>query len=213
MQKTTNPLYAFVISRSDVPPQRIRNPYPLLLLLFLALTASCSETPSTPKPKGYFRIDLPEKNYTLYESASCPFQFEVPAYASVLNYHDSVAQPCWKYIRYPQFNAEIFLSYKAVENNIATYLEDARTLAYKHTVKAESIDETLVETQYGVSGMIYDIGGNAASSVQFYATDSTRHFLRGALYFNVAPQPDSLAPVIQFLREDIVKMMTSLQWK
>lgn len=176
------------------------------------LIAACNEV-HTPKPKGYFRIDLPEKNYSLYNSESCPFQFELPDYAQMVNYHDSIAQPCWKYIQYPRFNAEIFLSYKSVDNNISTYLEDARTLAYKHTVKADAIDETILETPNNVYGMIYDIGGNAASSVQFYVTDSTRHFLRGALYFNVSPQPDSLAPVIKFLREDVVRMMVSLKWK
>jgi gliding motility-associated lipoprotein GldD len=182
------------------------------LIFILFSSPGCTES-QTPKPKGYFRIDLPEKKYTSYDAPSCPFQFDLPVYATVENYRDSMAQPCWKYVKYPQFDAEIFLSYKSVDGNIETYLEDARTLAYKHTVKAESIDETLVETKHGVSGMIYDIGGNAASAVQFYATDSTRHFLRGALYFNVAPQPDSLAPVIRFLREDIVRMITTLKWK
>jgi gliding motility-associated lipoprotein GldD len=185
----------------------------LSALIFGSLLYTGCDEVHTPKPKGYFRIDLPEKKYGNYQSAECPFEFDLPQYAVVVNYHDSLVQPCWKYIRFPVFNGEIFLSYKKVDHNLATYLEDARALAYKHTVKAESIDETLVETQHGVSGMIYDIGGNAASSIQFYATDSTSHFLRGALYFNVAPQPDSLAPVIQFLREDVVRMMTSLKWK
>ncbi len=183
----------------------------LFVIFFSILIISCSEN-QTPKPKGYFRIDLPEKKYTLYQNKNCPFQFDLPVYAEVVNYRDSMAQPCWKYIRYPRFNAEIFLSYKAVNNNIDVYLEDTRTLAYKHTVKADAIDETLVTTKHGVSGMIYDIGGNAASSVQFYATDSTKHFIRGALYFNVTPQPDSLAPVIKFLREDIVRLMGTLEF-
>lgn len=190
------------------------NPGILLLpsFMIILLLFSCNDV-STPKPKGYFRIDLPEKNYKVYNDANCPFQFDLPAYAEMVSYHDSIAQPCWKYIRYPKFNAEIFLSYKEVSNNINIYLEDARTLAYKHTVKANAIDETLVTTKNGVSGMIYDIGGNAASSVQFYATDSTKHFLRGALYFNVAPQPDSLAPVIKFLREDVVRLMETLKFQ
>lgn len=180
-------------------------------LFFIIFCTSCTET-QTPKPKGYFRIDLPEKKYALYQPDNCPFEFELPRYAVSVNYRDSLAQPCWKYIRYPQFNAEIFLSYKSVNKNLEVYLEDARTLAYKHTVKADAIDETLVTTKNGVSGMIYDIGGNAASSVQFYATDSTKHFLRGALYFNVAPQPDSLAPVIEFLREDVVRLISTLKF-
>ncbi len=191
-------------------PQRIQNF--LFVVFFTTLFTSCSQN-QTPKPKGYFRIDLPEKKYTLYQNENCPFQFDLPVYAEVVNYRDSMAQPCWKYIRYPRFNAEIFLSYKSVNNNIDVYLEDTRTLAYKHTVKADAIDETLVTTKHGVAGMIYDIGGNAASSVQFYATDSVHHFLRGALYFNVTPQPDSLAPVIKFLREDIVRIMSTLEFR
>ena len=187
-------------------------PFSHFFILSFLLT-SCSDNSSTPKPKGYFRIDLPKKNYSLYQTSECPFQFDIPDYAVVANYHDSIAQPCWKYIQYPRFNAEIFLSYKAVDHNVNTYLEDARTLAYKHTVKADAIDETVMETPNHVYGMIYDIGGNAASSVQFYATDSTKNFIRGALYFNIAPQPDSLAPVIQFLRKDIVRLMASLKWK
>ncbi len=191
-------------------PQRIQNF--LFVVFFTTVFTSCSQN-QTPKPKGYFRIDLPEKKYTLYQNENCPFQFDLPVYAEVVNYRDSMAQPCWKYIRYPRFNAEIFLSYKSVNNNIDVYLEDTRTLAYKHTVKADAIDETLVTTKHGVAGMIYDIGGNAASSVQFYATDSVHHFLRGALYFNVTPQPDSLAPVIKFLREDIVRIMSTLEFR
>ena len=186
---------------------------PIFIVVFgLIFLISCDQ-PATPKPKGYFRIDLPEKQYLNYSINACPFEFDLPQYAVVVNYHDSISQPCWKYVQFPRFNGEIFLSYKKIEGNLTTFLEDSRTLAYKHTVKASAIDETIIVTPNHVSGMIYDIGGNAASSVQFYATDSTNHFIRGALYFNVAPQPDSLAPVIQFLREDIVRMMTSLKWK
>ena len=186
--------------------------YIVTCLLFLSGLISCTET-ATPKPKGYYRIDLPQKKYSLYDPPECPYAFELPSYATVLNYHDSIQQPCWKYIRFTQFNAELFLSYKKVDKNIGVFLEDARTLAYKHTVRADAIDETVVETPNHVYGIIYDIGGKAASSVQFYATDSTKNFIRGALYFNMPPQPDSLAPIIAFLRVDILKMMTSLKWK
>jgi len=173
---------------------------------------SCTQT-YTPHPKGYFRIELPEKKYQVYDGGECPYKFEIPSYAVVENYQHHQVEPCWKYIRFPQFNGEIFFSYKKVENNVGVYVEDARTLAYKHTVKAESIDETVLEVPGKLYGVIYDIGGNAASSVQFFVTDSTNHFLRGALYFNVAPQPDSLAPVIEFLRKDIERLMMSVEWK
>jgi gliding motility-associated lipoprotein GldD len=64
-----------------------------------------------------------------------------------------------------------------------------------------------------VYGILYDIKGNSASSLQFYLTDSSRHFFRGALYFNVQPNKDSLAPVIDYFREDIIYLIETFSWK
>ena len=135
----------------------------LLLIIFILVSFDQSYT---PRPKGYFRIDLPDKKFENYNPLNCPFSFELPIYSEVKNYRDSIAEPCWKYIRFPQFDAEIFLSYRKVNNNVAAFVEDARTLAYKHTVKATTIDETAIHTTSNVSGMVYDIGGNAASAIQ-----------------------------------------------
>jgi len=184
----------------------------LMVLSLMLLNFSCNET-YTPRPKGFFRIELPEKDYHVYDGGDCPFRFEIPSYAVVENYRDTLREPCWKHIRFPQFNGEIFLSYKKVNGDVEAFIEDSRGLAYKHTVKADAIDETLLNVPGKLYGIIYDIGGSAASSVQFFATDSTHHFLRGALYFNVPPEPDSLAPVINFLRKDIERLMTTLEWK
>ncbi len=188
-----------------------------LMALLIALSSmsffGCDEASYTPKPKGYFRIDLPEKKYRIHAPQNCPFEFEIPDYSVMMNYKDSVKEPCWNYLNFPTLNGEIFLSYVPVQNDLQVLTENSRTLAYKHTVKADAINEAIVETNTGVYGIIYDIGGNAASSVQFYATDSTKHFIRGALYFNVAPQPDSLAPVIRFLRRDIEHMLSTIRWK
>jgi gliding motility-associated lipoprotein GldD len=156
---------------------------------------------------------LPQKVYKLYDPEECPFSFEIPVYSHIEPYRDSVAQPCWKYLLFDQFNGQLFLSYVNASGKLNDYLEESRKLVYKHTVKADAINETFIESKGNVSGIIYDIGGNAASPVQFFVTDSTRHFLRGALYFNTSPQPDSLAPVIDFLRKDIVRMITTLKWK
>ncbi len=183
-----------------------------VLFFSLFLLLSCNET-YTPRPTGYFRIALPEKKYHIYSDEKCPYIFEIPQYATVVPYQEAAREPCWKYIRYPAFNCEIFLSYKTVNNDLEKYIEDTRVLAYKHTVKADAIDETVMSVPTKLHGIIYDIGGSAASPVQFYVTDSVKHFLRGAMYFNVPPQPDSLAPVIQFLREDVVRMMSTLSWK
>src|SRR5690349_5801457 len=89
----------------------------LALILVSVVLSSCNET-YTPRPKGYFRIALPEKKYSLYDGGNCAFKFELPQYSQVVNYKDSIAQPCWKYIRFPQLNGEIFLSYKEVNNNV-----------------------------------------------------------------------------------------------
>ena len=182
-----------------------------LCIVICLFVVSCSDAP-TPKPKGYFRIALPEKTYAQYDGAPCPYSFAIPKYASVVPYKDSVAEPCWKYVRFTQFNCEVFLSYKRINGDLTKLLEDSRTLVYKHTLKAESIEETSYLVPGKKFGVLYDIGGNAASPLQFFITDSTNHFLRGALYFNNAPQPDSLAPVIQFLRPDLIRLMESVEW-
>lgn len=167
----------------------------------------------TPKPNGYLRIDLPEKAYQKYDS-DCPFTFEYPKYATITIDHDRNAEPCWINIEIPVLRAKIHCSYKKVSNNVAKFLEDARTLAYKHTLKADAINEKLFENaEKKVYGTMYDIKGNAASSVQFYVTDSLHHFLRGALYFNSEPNKDSLAPAINFIHQDIERLISTFQWK
>lgn len=184
----------------------------LIGVCIVLVITSCADTP-TPKPKGYFRIALPEKKFIQYEGNPCPYAFKLPAYAQVLPYQDSIAEPCWKYLRFPQFNCEVFLSYKKINGDLTKLLEESRTLVYKHTLKAESIEETSYQVSGKKFGVLYDIGGNAASPMQFFVTDSANHFLRGALYFNNPPQPDSLAPVIQFLRPDIIQLMESVEWR
>lgn len=185
----------------------------VFILSIITVLFSCNQE-YTPKPKGYFRIDLPEHSYVNWDGGFCPFTLEIPTYSVMKPYRDSVAEPCWKYLLIPKFNAEIFLSYKSVNGDLESFVEDTRTLVYKHAVKADAIDETFIEVKgERVYGIIYDIAGNAASSLQFFVTDSTKHFLRGALYFNSPPQSDSLAPLVSFIREDVIEMVTTTRWK
>jgi gliding motility-associated lipoprotein GldD len=184
---------------------------PVWAILFLSLM--CCKPHYTPKPAGYLRIDFPEKVYQIYNS-SCPYTFEYPLYGKIVPDTSKIAEPCWVNIEFPQFAGKIHISYKPVKNNVNIYMEDSRTLAYKHTVKADAIRETLYNDENRkVYGLLYEIKGDAASSVQFYLTDSTRHFLRGSLYFNVQPNADSLAPVIDFFLEDIMHLIETLEWK
>jgi gliding motility-associated lipoprotein GldD len=186
----------------------------LKYFLFVVLFAqfSCGET-YTPKPKGYFRIEFPEKQYIKFQS-DAPFSFEIPKYSKMVIDSAYDAEPWWYNLNFPAMKGTIHLSYKKVNNNITKYVEDARELVNKHTIKAEAIDPQVMEfKERNVIAVLFEIKGNAATPYQFFATDSTTHFLRGSLYFNVYPNKDSLAPVVDFVKKDIFRLIETLEWK
>lgn len=167
----------------------------------------------SPKPRGYFRINFPEKKYRMYDSI-CPYKFEIPVYAEMKQDKHNGADPCWLNLEFPKYRATVHLSYKVVTNNIANYLEDSHDFANKHQVKATGLDEIVIlRDSAKVYGLLFDIAGNTASSVQFYLTDSTHHFLRGALYFNSVPNIDSLRIVVDFIKKDILHLINTTSWK
>ena len=181
------------------------------VIVVVLLTISCNHN-FTPKEPGYFRIDFPEKEYVQLDSIF-PYKFEMPVYTKIKqdeyhtgNYNSNII--------FPKLKGTVHLSYFPVTGNIDDLLEDNRKMVYKHTIKADAINEQYYEdVNKSVYSVLYEIKGNAASSVQFYATDSVKHFLRGALYFNTIPNKDSLAPAIQFVEEDIIHMIETLLWK
>ena len=176
------------------------------------ILASCDNS-ATPKPSGYLRIDFPERSYGLYEDQEF-YQFEIPEYATVEIDSGPNAEPGWVNIVFPELNGTIHLSYKPVGDNLAAYITDSRDLVYKHTVKAQGIEESpFIHREEHRFGMVYDLKGDVASAIQFFVTDSTDHFLRGSLYFNCPPNRDSLNPVIEFLREDIIHLIETTTWK
>jgi gliding motility-associated lipoprotein GldD len=176
------------------------------------VTTSCKKIP-TPKPKGYFRIDFPEKKYQTY-SGNCPYQFEFPTYGCIESVNVANADECWFNIAFPAYRAKLHLTYKPLNNNLATHIEDVRTLVYKHIVKADDIQENIIiGSEEQVYGIIYELSGNTASAATFFVTDSLNHFLTGSLYFSTSPNKDSLAPAIRFFQEDIVHLTKSLTWK
>jgi gliding motility-associated lipoprotein GldD len=186
----------------------------LLVTGIMFLLYSCGGDDFVPKPRGYFRIDLPKKEYRKYDSA-CPFTFDYPVYAYVVPDPDPKAEPCWLNIEFPRFKGTLHLSYKVVKNNLFQYFEDAHNFVTKHIPKAdEIIPQTVSNDSNHVWGLIYDIEGTGvASSYQFCVTDSAKNYLRGALYFNVVPNNDSLAPVLTFIKKDIDHMVETLRWK
>lgn len=184
-----------------------------ILSLFVVLMISCNND-YYPKPRDYFRIDLPEKSYQSFDT-NFPYQFEYPEYAEIIFDTLPSAEPYWINIHFDQFKGTIHLSYKKINNNLREYLEDTRTMAMKHIPKASGIENRqFADEADRIFGLVYDISGSgAASPYQFYVTDSVKNFVRGALYFNTVPNNDSLAPVIKFLEEDINHMIETFRWK
>lgn len=197
--------------------KRIHVLYLILFVIMGVSFTSCvdddDEVVYAPRPRGYFRIDFPEKTYRMYDSI-CPYAFEIPIYSFIDQDKHLGADPCWLNVNFPKYKAQLHLSYKEINHNLQTYLEDSRDFAVKHQIKATGLDETpVIRDSARVYGLVYDIAGNTASSVQFYVTDSTKHFVRGALYFNTVPNIDSLKIVIDYLRGDIIHMIKTFRWK
>lgn len=193
----------------------------ILILLSLAtlLLNACEQT-YTPKPRGYYNIKFPERRYRTFDMPGYPYTFEYPTYANIVKdtlfFGEKAENPYWINVEFPSLNGKIYISYKIIgsgNNNISQLVADAFKMTYKHTYKAASIEEKNIHTPANVSGTFYEVGGNAASAKQFFATDSVRHFLRGALYFDAAPNADSLAPVHRFLQEDMWHLVETLRWR
>ncbi len=198
--------------------RRLRNSTLLPLILLLSTLYGCREV-TVPKPKGHFRIDLPEKQYALYQgsggnNSNIPFTFEYPVYGNLIIQPVESKEPGWFNIEFPAYHAKIYLTYKVVNNDFAALMEQSYKMNVKnHITKADAISEQQFNNQGNrVFGILYDLKGNTASSVQFYVTDSVNHYLRGSLYFAAEPNADSLAPVIEFFREDVIHLIETLKW-
>jgi len=167
-----------------------------------------------PKPKGYNRIALPDHAYKSIPD-TFPYIFEISKYATILKDSSWMAEKYWLDIFYPEFMANVQITYKSVNNSqtlLEEYVNDAFKLTSKHQIKAYSISDNIIQTPNGKTAAIAELTGEVPSQFQFYITDSTTHFLRGALYFRTARKNDSLAPVIEYLKKDIIHMLNTLEW-
>ena len=187
--------------------------YGILTIIFLACNSSY-----TPKPKGYYKINFPEKKYLLFNQAGYPYSFEYPVYANVVKdstfFGEVTENPWWINVDFPQFQGRIYVSYKKIgENKFDTLVKHSFTLTEKHTSKAYSIEDTAISTIHNIHGMFFTIGGDVATANQFFLTDSIKHFLRGALYFDATPNTDSLGIVNSFLLEDMKHMVNTFKWR
>ena len=191
----------------------------ITLLIFLCAAFSCRNI-AVPKPRGHFRIDLPEKKYLIFNDQpakmnNMPFSFEYPAYGHLTFQLEDKAESGWFNIEFPAYRAKIYLTYRDVNNDLDSLLEQTYKISVKyHMTKADAINEQVIDNHEDkVFGVLYDLKGNTATAVQFYVTDSLSHYLRGSLYFAAEPNADSLAPVIAFFREDIIHLIETLKWK
>lgn len=192
------------------PPMLKHNYY--IFIIYIILFGSCTQNYS-PRPYGYYRINLAEAHYQITDTLGFPYRFERSEFAEVVPRVEK-NENYWIDLIYPNLNASIYCSYKPIQGNLLELTEDSRKYVYKHTVKADGIAETIFENpEKNVYGILYDLKGNTASSLQFILTDSTRHFFRGALYIDNVPNKDSIAPVIEYLRKDIIQLMETFEWK
>jgi gliding motility-associated lipoprotein GldD len=204
----------------------------LVLFLLVAFILACNSD-YTPKPRSYFKIDLPQRAYKEFNEPGYPYAFEYPSYANITKEADSTGNsPYWININFDQFQGRIYLSYKSlngssiykvktatgykdsvVGNSFESLREEAYKMTYKHTIKASGIVDSAFATENGSTGVYFYVAGEAATSKQFYVSDTARHFLRGALYFDASPNADSISVVSDFLEEDIKHMIRTLRWK
>ncbi len=188
----------------------------LFPISYLLITA-CNSI-YVPKPRGYFKIDFPKKKYQLFNKLGYPYTFEYPLYANVVKdstfFGEATENPWWINIDFPQFEGRMYISYKQIgKNKFDTLLNDAFKMTSKHSTKAASIDDSLMVTPNNIHGMFFNVGGDVATANQFFLTDSTTHFLRGALYFNTTPNADSLGIVNSFLVEDVRHLINTFKWR
>jgi gliding motility-associated lipoprotein GldD len=192
----------------------------LMLCLFIVLGLSaCEDNTAVPKPRAYPRVKYPRKEYVPFKEGYCDFTFDLPKYAQVdhdtLFFNEKAKSDCWFNILVPELNAKIYCSYYPIGNraDFDELVKDAYEMTNKHNIKASYIDELPIHRNADhVHGVVFNVEGPAASSYQFFLSDSTRHFLRGALYFNTQARPDSLAPVVKFMKVDLDRMVSTLKW-
>lgn len=185
---------------------KIRIIYLVIVSFLMTLVACKKET--LPKPSGFLNLEYPEAEYVYFEN-KCPFKFEMNSEAII-----NAKKECNLTISYPNMKATIYLTYKPVQNNIASLLRDAQKLTYEHVIKADDIlEQPFLNPSKKVYGMFYRVNGNAATNTQFYVTDSLKNFITGSVYFYAKPNFDSVMPAASYIQNDMQRLMETIQWK
>ncbi len=188
--------------------------FSILLNLLVCLCFTGCQQDYTPKPLGYNRLDLPSPAYRVLPD-SLPYRFEYSTHAKLLDDTSAISERYWIEIYYPNIKSNVHITYKAIQNAkmLKEFLDDSYTLTAKHQIKAYAINEVISKTPNGKTAVIAELEGEVPSQFQFTVTDSSKNFLRGALYFNTKVANDSLAPAIEYMKRDIMHMINTLEWK
>ena len=192
------------------------------LLLSACFVLSCQHTERgvTPRPRTYPRVDYPARAYQSFTETSCDFAFEYPRYAQVLRDSTGLTRleeqsSCWFDLYFPDFNGRLHCSYFTIgtHKSFEALKQDAFEMADYHNKRANYIEELKINRQDAeVEGFIFSIEGPAATPFQFYLTDNKTHFFRASLYFNTEVRPDSIAPIYEFVREDMMRLIETFEW-
>ncbi len=177
--------------------------------IVLALTTLACQQEVKPKPKGELRLEYPLPKYQLLQN-NCPYTFEYSDFAKLLD----AKRECWYNLRYPKMDANVYITYFPVHNDLDAQIKEVETMVYRHTIKASAIEtKSFSYPEKRVFGNFYELKGESASNIQIFITDSTKHFVTANLYFNTRPKPDSLAPAINYIKQDLLHMVDTFKWK
>jgi len=199
----------------------MRNFFHIVVVFFVVILFAACNSNFTPKEKGYPTVTFPAKKYQLFNQTPYPYSFEYPVYATVNNKVDYFGKDMkndgWLNIFFPNYNATLYISYNHIPASkphlIDTLMRDAYQFVNNHNNMASFIDDSAFTTDHDIKGVFFHIGGNVATTYQFFLTDSTTHFVRAALYYETVPNADSLAPINSFLLKDLEHMVHSFRWK
>jgi gliding motility-associated lipoprotein GldD len=209
----------------------------VLVMSSIVLLGSCNSG-YQPKPKSYFAIEVPkQRTYTPFIDAAYPYTFEFPTDAKLIKdstfFEPSPKNDYWINVDYPKHKCKIYLSYNRINGNAVykrkdasgKYIdslsptsfdklrEDAFNLTAKHIYKSSDIPNELIKTPKGIGGILFKVGGDAASPIQFFLTDTTTHFLRGSLYYDAQPNADSTRPITEYIFKDLQHLINTLEWR
>lgn len=189
---------------------------PLFLVAAVVFSSCEPDVVYTPRPTGYFRIDMPAKKYVQYDSAGVPYTMEIPDYAQMFRSSAPGAPETWRDLYFGGFKATLYISYHEITSDslFAQLVNQSWELTEAHHEKSQAMKDSLIlRPEDHVFGTVIELGGNAASLLQFYLTDSTKNFIRGSLYFYAVPNKDSLAPVLDYIKDDVLHIVHTLKWK